>query len=137
MSHGKPNEDDEAAKEEKLFKSFSGQVLRDDTMAETIADHMKANPKRKVMHTNGSFHSAELLGTPERLALRVPGVKMANIHPIEVTDPTDLSFTAEDLVQGQYLAIITEQPKQYVQMENMMAFYKKTGTTMKTRECAF
>ena len=124
-------------KNSRLYKSFAGQVTRDDTMAESIYKHLQANPGAKVMHTNGSFHSAGLLGTAGRLALRDKKLKLANIHPVEVPDPNRPNFSAEDLAQGQYLLLITAPPEQYVKQENMMAFYKRTGKTMKTRKCEY
>ncbi|MBL4596680.1 MAG: ChaN family lipoprotein [Robiginitomaculum sp.] len=128
---------DQAEKDSPQFKSFSAQVTRDDTMAESIYEHLQANPGRKVMHTNGSFHSAAMLGTVERLALRNPALKLANIHPVSVKDPDHPSFSAKDLEQGQYIVLITSPPQRFVKEENMRAFFKKTGMTMTGRKCEY
>jgi len=127
----------QAEKDSPQFKSFSAQAMRDDTMAESIYDHMQANPGRKVMHTNGSFHSAAMLGTVERLALRDPALKLANIHPVSVQDPDNPSFSAKDLEQGQYIVLITSPPQRFVKEENMKEFFKKTGMTMTNRKCEY
>lgn len=133
-----PNEGEaQAEKDSPKFKSFSAQVARDDTMAESIYDHMQANPGRKVMHTNGSFHSAALLGTVERLALRNPDLKLANIHPVSVEDPDHPSFSTKDLEQGQYIVLITSPPQKFVKEENMEEFFKEMGKTMTNRKCEY
>ena len=137
MGHGPQSDSAKADKERKLRNSFAGQVARDDTMAESIFMYLQAHPQHKIMHTNGNFHSAALLGTPERLAQRNPNLKLANIHPVMVENPDQPSFSAQDLAQGQYIALIFPAPEQYVKQENMMAFFAKTGKKMKTRICKY
>jgi len=127
----------ETEKEKKRFYRYAAQVSRDDTMAESIAQHMKANPGRKIMHINGSFHSAGLLGTPERLAIHIPGVKMANVHPIIVDDPKNPSFDASSVGEGQYLLLIYPVPKRFVQMKNINAFIKRTKDKIDENKCAY
>ncbi len=137
MGHGPQTESAKADNAKKLINSFAGQVARDDTMAESISLYLKANPNHKIMHTNGNFHSAGLLGTPARLAQRNPNLKLANIHPVMVNNPDRPSFSEQDLAQGQYIALISPAPEQYVKQENMMAFFAKTGKKMKTRTCDY
>lgn len=120
----------------KLYR-YAAQVSRDDTMAESIAMHMQANPGRKVMHINGSFHSAGLLGTPERLKKHMPGIKMANIHPILVTDPKNPAFDAKDVGEGQYLLLLYPVPKRFVQMKNINAFIKRTKDKIYENTCGY
>ena len=127
----------EAEKEQKKFRRFAAQVSRDDTMAESIALHMKANPGRKVMHINGSFHSAGLLGTVERLKMHIPGLRVANVHPIMVDDPENPTFASKDVGQGQYLLLIYPTPKRFVQMKNINAFVKRTQGKIDENRCAY
>ena len=131
-----PNES-EAEKQQKKFYRFSAQVARDDTMAESIADYLKAHPGDHVMHIDGSFHSAGLLGTAERLKLRMPDVKIGNIHPVLVEDPEHPSFTDEDLKDGQYILLIHPTPKRFVQMKNINAFIKRTKSKIDENRCAY
>ncbi|PCI49263.1 MAG: hypothetical protein COB49_05200 [Alphaproteobacteria bacterium] len=121
----------------KRFRRFAAQVSRDDTMAESIYNHMQANPGRKIMHINGSFHSAALLGTVERLKMRSPKLKLANIHPIMVDDPESPSFDASLVGEGQYLLLIYPTPKRFVKMSNIAAFIKRTKDKIDENRCAY
>ena len=78
-----------------VMRSFSAQVTRDDTMAESIAQHLQKNPGRKVLHLNGHFHSASHLGTVERLKIRMPDLKIAVINPIDVEDNNAPAWTED------------------------------------------
>ncbi len=127
----------ETEKELKRFLRFAAQVSRDDTMAMSIHDHLKANPDRKVMHINGSFHSAALLGTVERLKIRNPKLKLANIHPILVKDAKNPEFDASLVGEGQYLLLIQSTPKRFVQMKNISAFVKRTKKSIDKNRCSF
>ncbi len=131
-----PNES-ESDKARKKFNRFAAQVARDDTMAESIATHLQAHPGRKIMHINGSFHSAALLGTPERVKLRQPDVKMANGHPVWVENPDAPAFSTEDLQQGQYLILISPAPKRFRQMKNINAFIKRTKDKIDENRCKY
>ncbi len=131
-----PNES-EADKERKKFYRFAAQVSRDDTMAMSIFDHIEANPGRKVMHIDGSFHSAGLLGTVERLLIRNPKLTAANIHPIMVDDPKNPSFDLKDVGEGQFLLLIYPTPKRFVKMSNISAFIKRTKGKIDENRCAY
>lgn len=113
------------------MRSFSAQVLRDDTMAESIALHLKDNPGRKVMHMNGTFHSASHLGTVERLKMRMPELKIAVITPVEVQDSTAPGWTAEDATTGDYILLVQETPEEFVnedrELEFQLEIMKKRG----------
>ncbi|MBL4613166.1 MAG: ChaN family lipoprotein [Emcibacter sp.] len=127
----------EEEKTEKRFRRFAAQVSRDDTMAESIHLHMQANPGRKVMHINGSFHSAALLGTVERLKQHNPDLKLANIHPIIVDDPENPTFDADMVGEGQYLLLIYPTPKRFVKMSNINAFIKRTKSKIDENRCGY
>ena len=127
----------EEEKEALRAKRFAAQVSRDDTMAESIARHLTANPGRRVMHINGSFHSASLLGTPERLAMHKPGLSMANVHPVLVKDPDNPAFDADLVGEGIYLLLIQPVPKRFVQMKNINAFVAKTREAIDKNKCAY
>jgi uncharacterized iron-regulated protein len=46
---------------------LDAQLLRDATMAHSIAEQLKRQKHALVLHINGSFHSESRLGTPEQL----------------------------------------------------------------------
>ncbi len=135
--HSAGGELSETEKVQKRYRQFAAQVSRDDTMAESIAKHMTANPGRKIMHINGSFHSAALLGTAERLRIRNPNLRVANVHPIMVDDPKNPSFDADLVGEGQYLLLIYPTPKRFVQMKNINAFVKRTKGKIDEKRCAY
>ena len=124
-------------KKAKMFKRFAAQVSRDDTMAMSIVEHIKAHPDVKIMHINGSFHSAGLLGTPERVLLRNPDLKLANIHPVLVEDPDNPKFSQEDLKQGQYLLLLYPTPKRFVKMSKINDFIKRTKNKIDEDRCPY
>ena len=108
-----------AAQSEKIMntmvmKSFSAQVTRDDTMAESIAMHLKDNPDRKVLHLDGNFHSAYHLGTVERLKLRMPELKIAVINPIAAEDNNAPALTNEELATGDYILLVQQVPQEFL-----------------------
>lgn len=127
----------EAEKQQKKFYRFAAQVSRDDTMAMSINQHLQANPQSKVMHINGSFHSAGMLGTIERLLYRNPSLRVANIHPILVDDPNNPAFEANDVTEGQYLLLLYPLPKRFVKMSNINAFIARTKDKIDQTRCAY
>jgi uncharacterized iron-regulated protein len=91
--------------------SFAAQATRDDTMAESIANYLRANSGHLVMHVTGVFHVEDRLGTIERLKMRAPDLKIALVLPIE-TDDTATSGTAD---KGADFAILLKpEPAAYV-----------------------
>lgn len=50
------------------YNIIMGQSLWDATMAYSVYQHLKANPKSKVLHLNGRFHTDERYGIIMRLA---------------------------------------------------------------------
>jgi uncharacterized iron-regulated protein len=108
-----------------IMKSFSSQVLRDDTMAESIAKHLQDHPGRKVLHLDGNFHSASHLGTVERLKLRLPELKIAVINPIAVEDNNSPAWTEEDAATGDYILLVRETPEMFVCEARELEFQRK------------
>lgn len=96
---------DEAARTNERY--FQAQCLKDETMAESIAQALAAansTSKAMVAHYNGSFHTDYGQGTAERVRRRLPGrrVVVLSILPVETLDrlsPTaDVTGLAEFLV---------------------------------------
>jgi uncharacterized iron-regulated protein len=97
------------------LRGFAAQALRDDTMAETIALHLKANPGRRVLHLNGNFHSSGFLGAVERLQQRLPDLKIAVIDA-RTTD--EAVATDPDSPNGTLTISVLPIPDRFVQPEN-------------------
>lgn len=98
-------------------QSFAAQAVRDDTMAETIARHIKQNPQRQVLHLNGSFHSDSFLGAVERLKSRMPELKIAVIHPLEIEDDGE-EQTGSERDKGDILLLVEQLPEQFIQQNH-------------------
>jgi len=131
--------DEETSKimEAMIMKSFSSQVLRDDTMAESIAIHLQNHPDRKVLHLDGNFHSASHLGTVERLKLRMPELKIAVINPIAVEDNSAPAFTDEDAGTGDYLLLVMQVPEMFVCKARELEFQRETIMKRMGNKCVY
>ncbi len=119
----------------KLSNSFYAQLARDNTMAESIAKALEAQPGHQVVAINGAFHSDSRLGAVDALKRLKPHLKISVLSPYELTDDEpDLATAAK---QGDYIYTVQSVPKRYIQKEHrdraVMAMVKKR----KTRECAW
>ncbi|MCF6226530.1 MAG: ChaN family lipoprotein [Xanthomonadales bacterium] len=126
-AHGADTEDAADSKKKKksmdagmamAIRSFSAQVLRDDTMAETIAMHLQGNPERKVLHLTGSFHSESGLGTVERLLIRMPELKVAVINPITVKDSQSPAWSEDEAKTGDFILLVNKTPPMFVNKDS-------------------
>jgi uncharacterized iron-regulated protein len=72
---------------DKIARMYQAQCLKDDTMAESIADHIasRAAAPPLVVHVCGKFHSDHGLGTVARLRARMPHLAIAVVG-MEVDD---------------------------------------------------
>ena len=111
-THGAPASDADAAASN--ARAFAAQVVRDDTMAESIALYLQKNPRHKVVHITGDFHVEGGLGTAERLKYRMPTLKIAVVVPAEAETPNRPTVAAADAKGGDYLFLMRGEPKQYV-----------------------
>ena len=122
---------------ETALRSFAAQVTRDDTMAESIALHLQKNPGRKVVHINGSFHSADFLGTVERLTMRATGLKVAVVNPEFADDPNSLEVTPQVAKAGTFTLLMRQLPDFYATDEEMSAAVKKQIEARNRNTCEF
>lgn len=67
---------------EQIARFYLAQSLKDDRMAESIADFLAAHPRRSVLHIQGEFHGRAHLGVPEKLRRLAPNLKIAVIEPV-------------------------------------------------------
>ncbi|MCA8913912.1 MAG: ChaN family lipoprotein [Planctomycetes bacterium] len=66
-----------------MERMYASQCFKDDTMADSVAKWLKENPKGRVLHINGNFHSKGGLGVPEKLEALVPTVKIAMVTCVQ------------------------------------------------------
>ena len=67
---------------EKMQQMYRAQCLKDDTMAHTIADYLKAHPESVVYQVNGGFHSDGGQGVPWKLDLFRPDTAQAVLSTV-------------------------------------------------------
>ncbi len=131
--NAKPGE--KRAPSDQAVRAFAAQVIRDDTMAESIADHLQKSPGRKVFHTTGYFHSDAFLGTVERLKLRMPNLKIAVITPLENGDEAQPKITSANLKSGTMLLVVRPLPDPYATEEEARAAIKKQMSQRQDNKC--
>ena len=82
----KPNQDNT------LILYYGAQLIKDETMAESIVNFLKANTGFKVIHYNGDFHSNNYLGTVKKVIQRNKDIKNAIITPTYIDSEKPLDF---------------------------------------------
>jgi uncharacterized iron-regulated protein len=120
-----------------VLRSFSAQVTRDDTMAESIANHLQDNPGRKVFHLDGHFHSASHLGTVERLKMRMPDLEIAVINPIAAEDNNKPFLSDEDAATGDYIILVRQLPEMFVSEERELEYERKVIRKRMSNKCVY
>ena len=133
-AHGGSSDADKSDAAARAEKSFSAQVTRDDTMAESIADFLRGHPGYKVMHVTGAFHVQARLGTVERLKLRAPGLKIAVILPVEAVNPDKPALSADDAKGADFAIVVSPRPKAYVTEKEREAAEAKEETMFRAAE---
>ena len=92
-----------------LDNVFAAQCVKDDTMAESIAEALAAapstGPRPQVIHWNGRFHSDFALGTVERLKTRRPDLNIAVVSMLERAVAPASPITEEELRRGDFLIV--------------------------------
>jgi len=68
---------------QRLAAVYAAQCLKDDKMAESIAEFADAHQNMQILHINGCFHSDAHLGTAQKLEALRPELKVAVITPLE------------------------------------------------------
>lgn len=114
---------------------YDAQLLRDNTMAESILQALNAYPGYQVIHLNGAFHSDGFLGTVALLKQRRPDLKIAVISPIRVDNPQKPTYAEEDLSKGNYLYLVQPQPLDYVQSQNRRAAFARMFKAADEKQC--
>lgn len=89
---------------DRIEKFYQAQVLKDETMAESIVNVLKERESAKpfVIHINGDFHSAYREGTAARTRRRLPnaGIKHVSFIPVRSLDNINVN---EYVDQGDFL----------------------------------
>jgi len=102
QSHMK--KDDSSDTMERMYRS---QCLRDDTMAEAIADaHLRFRHRHAmILHFCGAFHSDYGQGTVERVIARVPSISVGIITTTQ-PEPTDHFDLKDQHARANYILVV-------------------------------
>ena len=88
-------------------KFYLAQCVKDETMAESIADAYNAAaasaPRPVVVHFNGAFHSDFTAGTASRVIRRLPGKRVAVVSVLPVQNIDTAEPNADDRKRASYL----------------------------------
>jgi uncharacterized iron-regulated protein len=125
---------DEKARQ-RMENNFAAQVARDDTMAESIANFLQANPGYKVLHVTGAFHAAERLGTVERLKRRAPQLKIALVMPVQ-TGAESPTLKPDDAKGADFAILLRREPEPYATDKERQAAQAKDAERFRTAETA-
>ncbi|MCF6194421.1 MAG: ChaN family lipoprotein, partial [Kangiellaceae bacterium] len=107
------------------MNTYSAQLLRDTTMAESILAARTAYPNHQIVHLNGSFHSDDHLGTVAVLENQDPTMSATVISPV-MMESLDINQLNTDLLkQGEYLYLLRSLPPRYLDEEKEMASITK------------
>ena len=88
---------------------FMAQCLKDDAMAESIADYLDTHGDAVVYHVVGNFHSEGHLGAVEKLHGLRPDLKIAVINAVHYDPAAESAADAASAHggDGEYLALET------------------------------
>ncbi|HEY8569246.1 ChaN family lipoprotein [Microbulbifer sp.] len=107
-------------------QAYLGQITRDNTMAESIAEALMQSPGAQVVHINGSFHSEDHLGTVAALKRLGPGLNVSVITPIHLDEFSALQ--GESLLSERdddFYYLLNSQPKEFVNSDYMKKVRKE------------
>lgn len=88
---------------------YEAQCVKDETMAEAIANARAKYPDAVVVHVNGAFHSEYGQGTVSRVERRVPGVRVGLVSFVP-TEDLDTADGKKVRKQGDYIVFTLKPP---------------------------
>jgi uncharacterized iron-regulated protein len=95
-----------AEKRDATERFYFAQCLKDETMAESIAESYTAaaaSGRPLVVHFNGAFHSDFTLGTASRTSRRLPGRRVVVVTVLPVSNLDAAEPTSDDRKRATYL----------------------------------
>ncbi len=114
--------------------SYYAQLLRDNTMAESILIAHQENPGHQILHINGTFHSERFSGTVALLKQRAPELKIAVISPI-ILDSLSETPEVEDFAKGSFVYVALPLEEAYVVAENRRKAMQEMFKKAKQKKC--
>lgn len=96
-----------------MRNTYQAQLLRDNTMASAILGAHEQYPGRQILHTTGTFHSEQRLGTVAVLEQRAPALSIAVISPVTWPEDRTEAPLAEHTDAGDYLYFVQPLPEEF------------------------
>ncbi|MCX7736774.1 MAG: ChaN family lipoprotein [Candidatus Kapabacteria bacterium] len=90
---------------------YGAQLIKDETMAESIVNFIKSNSGYKVVHINGDFHSNNYLGTVQKVIERNKKLKVAVITPLYVEAGKEPQFDNSFRDKCDFLIVLEDKPR--------------------------
>lgn len=90
---------------------YGAQLIKDETMAESIVNFYRANSDYKIVHINGDFHSNNYLGTVQKVFERNKKLKIAVITPIYVESGKEPLFDKSYRDKSDFLIVLEDKPR--------------------------
>lgn len=92
-----------------IGRFYEAQVVRDETMAESITRRLEAAPGGLILHLNGQFHSDHGDGIPRRVLWRRPLTRIVIVSVIPVADPKKAPPSADKHL-ADYIVLVPAPP---------------------------
>lgn len=89
-----------------LYLYYGSQVIKDETMAESIANLITSKPNNLIFHLNGDFHSNMFLGTVQKVIDRIPGIQPIVISPVYYKDKSEITNKPEYKELANYILFV-------------------------------
>lgn len=90
---------------------YGAQLIKDETMAESIVDFYNSNSDYKIVHINGDFHSNNYLGTVQKVIERNKKLKIAVITPLYVEAGKEPLFDKSYKYKADFLIVLEDKPR--------------------------
>ncbi|MDY6814858.1 MAG: ChaN family lipoprotein [Pseudomonadota bacterium] len=120
---------------ERMRNTYYAQLLRDNTMARAILDARTNHPGHQILHTTGTFHSEERLGTVAVLKQRAPELSIAVITPVFWPDEEDNVPLEANRAKGDYLYFIQPLPEAFRDPERERKAMEARFADRKSPDC--
>ncbi|SFN18314.1 Uncharacterized iron-regulated protein [Marinobacter pelagius] len=120
---------------ERMRNTYHAQLLRDNTMARAILDARANHPGHQILHTTGTFHSEERLGTVAVLEQRAPGLSIAVITPVFWPHEKDNVPLEANRSKGDYLYFIQPLPEEFRDPEREREAMQALFGNRKSADC--
>lgn len=102
--------------ENNILLYYGAQIIKDETMAESINDFFVNNKDFKIIHFNGDFHSNNYLGTVQKLIERNKELKIAIITPKYVETDSLPDFDSDYKEKCDFLIVMQNFPRPKMNM---------------------